>query len=120
MKDENIKDRFQDAADDLFEYGRLQLDALKLRTVGSLAPLCGKIIATALLMLVAIIALLFLSITLTLLLAQWIGSLLWAAAIMTVVLLIVVLILYLFRKKLFVNSMVRMWAKMLFKSEEDK
>ncbi len=119
MKDETIKDRFQDTADDLLEYGRLQLDSLKLRALEALATLSGNIVAMVLLLLLAMIALFFLNLTLTLLLTQWIGSLLWAAAIMTALLLIVVWIIYLFRKKLFVNSMVRIFGKMFFKSKEE-
>ena len=118
--EENIKDRFHDTAEDLLEYGRLQLDALKLRAVGTLAKLSGSIIAMVLVGIVALMALHFLGITILLLLARWTGSLLCAAAIMTIFFLIVAVVLFLLRKKMFVNSMVQAFGKMFFKCEEDK
>ncbi len=120
MRNASIKDRFLDAADDLTEYGRLELDALKLRTVGSLATLSGGAVAMLLTVVAALVALHFLGITLVLLLARWTGSLLCATAIMTGFFILLALILFLLRKKLFVNGMVRKFAKMFFKSGEER
>ncbi len=120
MRDEPIKERFAEAADDLTEYGRLELDALKLRTVGSLAILSGGVVTMLLTVVAALVALHFLGITLVLLLARWTGSLLCAAAIMTGFFILLALILFLLRKRLFVNGMVRKFAKIFFKSAEER
>ena len=119
-EEENIKDRFRDTADDLIEYGRLELDALKLHAVETLAPLSGTIVAMVLVGVVALIALHFLGITLLLLLARWMGSMLCAAAVMTVFFALAALVLYLCRKKMFVRGLVQTYAKMFFKTREER
>lgn len=119
MEKENIKDRFQDTAEDLLEYGKLQLDSLKLRLLSAVSTLSNNIFSVFLLVLTGAIAVVFLAATLTLLLADWTGSLLLATAIMTAVFIILVLVVYFRRKKMFINMMVRMWSKMLFEKEKE-
>lgn len=118
MKCKIDSNRFEDTAQDALEYGRLQIEAVKLRVLETLATLFNNIFAVLILVVAVSIALLFLAVALTLLLAQATGSLLCAVLIIAAVFLIAAIVIYYLRKTLIVNSMVRMLAKLMFAHEK--
>ena len=119
MRKDPIQDRFEDTANDLREYGTLQLESLKLRILEKLSTLFNNVLSIFILIFLAGISVIFIGVLLTLLLAELMGSLLAATAIMTGVFIIATLIVYACRKKMFINTMVRMLAKMLFEKEKE-
>ena len=120
MKDRNDSNRFEETAQDVMEFCRLQIDAVKLRVLESLATLFNSIFSVFVLVMVAFIALLFLAVALTLLLANWTGSLLIAVLIMAGFFILLSILVYALRKKLIVNPMVRMLSKLLFAPDKEE
>lgn len=122
MKKETVKDtisdRFEDSVRDLREAGELRLEALKLRVLESLATLFNSVLGVFILIIVCSFALIFISVALTLLLADLVGSLLIAVLIMAAVFILAAVIIHLSRKKLFINPMVRMLGKLLFENDK--
>jgi len=120
MKEDTIQDRFEDTVHDLREYGNLQLESLKLRVLESLSVFFNTVFSSFILVFLGAISLMFIGVVLTVLLADLTGSWLLATGIMAGVFVIATLIVYLRRRKLFLNTMVRMLGKMLFeKNKED-
>jgi hypothetical protein len=119
MEKEEIKNRFEETAQDLFEYGKLQVDGLKLRLLESLSTLFDSVFTAFVLLFLGTIALLFVAVTLMLVLAELTGSLLLSAAIMTGVLILLIVIIYVRREKLFIDMIVRMLSKLLFEKEKE-
>ena len=119
MRKDDIIDRVEDTAQDVADYGHLQLDSLKLRLLESFATLFNNIFSVFVLVIVAAFALMFIAAALTLLLAELVGSMLVAVLIMAGVFIIVTLIVYALRKKLIINSMVRMLGKLMFEKDKD-
>ena len=120
MRNDPIKDRFGDTAQDIREYANLQLEDLKLRLLEKLSTLFNNVLSILILIFLASTTLNFIGVVLVLLLAKLIGSLLIAVAIMAGVFLIATLIVYACRKKMFINPMVRMLSKMLFDKEKEE
>lgn len=120
MKKDTIQDRLEDTAHDLHEYGNLQLEALKLKLLEKLSVFLNNVFSSFILVFLGAIALIFVAVVLTLLLADLMGSLLAATAVMAGVFVVATLIVYLCRKKMFINMMVRMTGKMLFEKEKEE
>lgn len=120
MRNDPIKDRFEDTAQDIHEYANLQLEGLKLRLLEKLSTLFNNVLSIFILVFLASTTLSFIGVVLVLLLAKLTGSLLIGVAIMAGVFLIATVIVYACRKRMFINSMVRMLAKMLFEKEKEE
>ena len=120
MKKDTIQDRFEDTAQDLREYGHLQLESLKLRLLEKLSVFGNNVLSIFIVVFLGAISLIFVAVVLTLLLADLTGSLLLATGIMAGVFVIATLIVYLCRRKMFLNPMVRMFGKMLFEKEKEE
>lgn len=119
MRKDTITERLEDTAKDATDYGRLQLDALKLSLLERFATLFNNIYSVVILMIVASFALFFIAGALTLLLTELTGSLLIAVLILAGAFLIATGVLYALRKKLVINSMVRMLSKLMFEKDND-
>ncbi|MCD8185392.1 MAG: hypothetical protein LUD68_02740 [Rikenellaceae bacterium] len=120
MKKDPIQDRFEDTAQDLREYTQLQLDGIKLRLLEKLSTLFNNVLSTFILVILGSITLMSIGLVLVLVFAELTGSLLAGAAITTGILLLIMLIVYARRRKMFINSMVRMLTKMLFEKEKEE
>jgi len=108
----------EQTAADLAEYGQLQLDKLKLRLLDDFATLFNNIFGVLLVVILASLALVCLAIALTWGLGALIGSYLWAVVIMGGVFILAAVIVYALRRRLVINSAVKMLAKLFF--EPDK
>lgn len=96
------------------EYVDLRIDELKLRTVKGLSVSLGKLMLGLLFFSVVSMLLLALSFAGILLLGDIIGSYAAGALLVAGFFLLVLLILYLFRKKLFRNTFVPLFVKLFF------
>lgn len=114
MRSRVESNRFEDTATDLLEYGRLQVESVKLRVLETLATLFNNIFSVLLLVVVVSIALMFLGVALTLILAEATGSLLVAVLILAAFFLIVAIVIYALRKRLIVDPLVKMLSKTMF------
>lgn len=110
---------FKQTAADTKEFVLLHVDRVKLRLVDTLATLFNSIFAVFVVVLLACFVLMFLAIALTIAVAVWVNSYLWAVLIMAGIFIIATIIVYANRKKLVVNSMVRMLTKAFFEPDHD-
>ena len=116
--DPNMEQLFEDIKD----YIDLKFKAFKLSIVDNLSQFLGKALSIVLVILLAQLAVILFAGALTVLVYQWVGSLLWAFVIMGGFFVILAVVIYLLREKLFANSMVRTFVKMFFgnkNNEED-
>ncbi len=120
MKSRNDSNRFEETAQDALEYCRLQVEAVKLRALATLATLFNNIFSVLVLVVTVSIALFFLAVALTLILAQATGSLLCAVLIICALFLIVSIVIYALRKKLIVNPLVKMLSKLMFGNDKEE
>ena len=118
MKNNTVQDRFEEAIHDLREYGTLQWESLRLRALEELAQFFNAVAGSFVMVMLGSIALLFLGVLFTVLLADLTGSWLLAVGIMTAVFLIATVVVYLKRRTIFLDPMVRLLAKMLFGKRE--
>lgn len=108
--------------DDLYaslkDYLDMRIDDAKLTVTENLAVLCSRLIIFVLVTIISAIAFGFMATALS----SWIGTILnsptLGALITGGLFLLTAVILFIFRKKLFVNSLVRMFAGMIFKKKE--
>lgn len=105
--------------DDAKEYVDLRIDSFKLQMVESMSTLFSKGIGFVLMVLMMALALIMFTVALTLLLAQWIGSVIWALVIMGTLLCLAATLIYLLRDRLFGDSMVAMFSKMFFSPDQN-
>jgi hypothetical protein len=118
MKNDTVQERFEDAIRDLREYGTLQWESLRLRVLEELAVFFNAVAGSFVIVMLGAIALLFLGVLFTLLLAELTGSWLLAVGIMTLIFIVAAVIVYAKRKTIFLDPMVRLLAKMLFTPKE--
>lgn len=109
-----------DTVADAKEYAMLTFDRFKLKLLESLSTTMSSILGIAIFMVLCSFALLFVMVGLTWLLAEWMNSPLGAIFIMAAVFAIAALVVFLCRKKIMVNQMVRTFAKMLFENDKDQ
>ncbi|MFA7116908.1 MAG: hypothetical protein WC140_06760 [Bacteroidales bacterium] len=111
---------YEDSLDSIKEYVDLKIDEKKLILTKNLAILFNKIIYFFIIILVIGLAIGFLSSFLS----QWINSLLNSNDLGTLIVggffILIGIIVFLFRKKLFTNSMVKMFINMFFNNKEDE
>ncbi len=102
---------------DIKRYIDLRIKRTKLNAVENLSIFCGRAIVIAAFLLLLLLAILTLTGAVVAAVADCIGSLMWAFVIVGGAYLIIALIFYLLRKRLFVNSMVRTFSRMFFDNE---
>ena len=110
----------QDLASDARDYVDLQIDKLKLQAVKGLSLSLGEILALLLVIFSCSIVLLGLAAGCILLLGKWIGSYAGASFIIAGVFAIVSVVLFLLRKKLFINTFVQLFADVFFDDDNEK
>lgn len=116
-----MKPDFMNSLEDLgksaTEYADLKIDDLKLRTAKGLSVTLNKIILTILFLTIVGIIITSAAFGGIFLIGKLIGSYAGGAFIVSAFFLVVLLILYLLRNRLFLNSLVRMFVRLFF---EDK
>ena len=103
--------------EDIKYYIDLRVQRAKLTVVEHLSTLFSKAISFVLVILFALLALLTLTGALIAALATWINSVIWAFVIVGGVYLILAVIMYAQREKMFTGSMVKMFSKMFFQEK---
>lgn len=101
------------------EYIDLKLDEIKLKTAKGLSLTLQKVLVAILLLSLVNIVLIAAAIGGVLILGHLIGNYSAGAFIVAGVFALITLILYLLRKKLFVNSFVQMFVKIFFEDKTD-
>lgn len=112
----------QDLADDATSYLDLEIEKVKLQLTKGLSLSLGEFTALLLVIFSISIVLLALAAAGILLLGKWTGSYIAGAFIMAGLFAVVSAVLFVFRKKLFINTFVQMFAQIFFDndSEEEK
>lgn len=106
-------------AEELISYVNLRIDSFKLSLVENLSILLSGGFGIFIFIIFLSVALMCFIAALTVLLAELIGSVLWALLIVGGVFLIISVIAFVLRDKLIVNSMVRMFSRMFFEKNDD-
>lgn len=106
-------------AEELISYVNLRIDSFKLSLVENLSVLLSGGFGIFIFIIFLSVALMCFIAALTVLLAELIGSVLWALLIVGGVFLIISVIAFVLRDKLIVNSMVRMFSRMFFEKNDD-
>ena len=110
----------QDLVADTKAYVDLQVDNLKLKLTKGLSLSLGQVLALLLVVISLSAVLLALGAGCVLLIGSWVGSYAAAAFIMAGVFALITLLIFLLRKKLFVNGFVKLFAGILFEEEEEE
>lgn len=104
---------------DIKYYLDLRVKGFKLSMIEHTSTTVAKILSYFVIILLAGIAVVLFSGALTVLIYQWLGSLLYAFLVMGCFVVIVALIIYLLRNKLFTGMLVGPLSKALFKEKYD-
>lgn len=120
MGNDNSKNNLLDELySSIKDYLNMRIDEAKLSVSESLATLFSKIIVFILITVIGAIAFGFLAAAFS----SWIGSLLgspvYGQLITGGIFLVIVLLIYLFRRKIFTDNMVRMFINMFFKNNRN-
>ena len=110
--DKNI-DNLQQLLAELKKYAELQKDYVKLHLVEKLTILISTLILVFILLILGIIALFYLSFTLAYVLEPHVGGLMASYGIITGCIILLILLIVLFRKRLIVQPMVNFLANLL-------
>lgn len=99
------------------DYVDLRIKRFKLNMVEQLSVFCGKAVAMAAFALMLLLAILVLTVALIVAVAGWIDSLIWALVIVGGVYLLMAVLFFVLRDRLFLGGMVRTFSKMFFESD---
>ena len=113
-----IKENFDKLSDTTQRYVDMKVDNLKLHVVEKLSVMCNDVLSYAFIYMFALIAFVFLLIALIAFLSSSIGIVYSAISVATL-LVVTAFVLYLFRKRLFLNAMVKCFCRMFFNREEE-
>lgn len=113
-----MKEPLDDFLKEVRDFAEEKEDQLKLKTslVGSTAS--ARLLSGLLILNVSLVLLTLLSFTAVLFVGDLIGSYAWGALIVSCIVLVVLVLLVAFRKKLFVNGFVRMFMEVFYGSEK--
>lgn len=100
------------------EYLGLKRDAIKLGLVENLSLLFNRFLSLFVLICVMLVALVFIASACNQLLGKALSNTITASFITGSFFLVVFIMLFIFRKKLFVNGFVALFSKMLFEEKE--
>ena len=118
-----MENRFTKPAEDLVsgtaDYVNLKIDELKLRTVKGLSVALNKLLLSIMFLTLGGIVLMAASFGTILLIGRLIGNYAAGAFIVAAFFLILIVVLYLLRDRLFINGLVRMFVR-LFCDDNEK
>lgn len=117
-----MESRFTKPAEELAAgtaaYVNLKIDELKLRTVKGLSVALNRILLSVLFLTLGSIVLMAASFGTILLIGRLIGNYAAGAFIVAAFFLILIVVLYLLRDRLFINGLVRMFVRLFFDDNE--
>ena len=116
--DDNIKS-IRNLINEIRDYAGLRVEFLKLDFVGKLITLLSALLLAVVLLVIFAVALLFLSYTVALLLADVVGSLAGACAIVAGVDLLLGLLVYIFRHTLIMRPTASFIARIFLEKKND-
>ena len=106
-------------AEELVSYVNMRIDSFKLSLVENLSVLLSGTFGILIFVLFLSVALMCFIAALTVLLAEAVGSLLWALLIVGGAFLIISVIAFVLRDKLIADRMVKMFSRMFFEKSDD-
>lgn len=110
-------DKCIDSMQDLFfevrKYLELQKDYIKLDLVEKLTIILSTLILILILIILGMIALFYLSFTFAYIIAPYVGGLTGSYAIITGIIVLIIALIYIFRKNLIIRPMTNFLAKVL-------
>jgi len=112
MDSQEPAENFQQLYNDVKKYIELQADFIKVEFVEKLTILLSTLLIITLLMILAIAALFYLFFSLAYAIVPLVGSLAISFCIISGIYLILIIILYVFRKNLIINPLVRFLSKL--------
>lgn len=114
--EENIRQNnpFEEITDSAKEYVNLKMDEYKLRGVEGLSTLFNTVLFIIIAAIIAGVALQMLGLAAGYAIGEVTGSTALGFTVMGVLFIIAVSILYLFRKRLFINQLIRIFIKLFF------
>lgn len=101
------------------EYVNLRVNSAKLSLVERLSRISGRGLSILIFILLMFMALLLFVVALTILLSEWVDSLVLAFVIMGGFMCLSGFVIYLLRNKIFTNSMVRGFSRLFFADSDD-
>lgn len=117
--DKNI-DNLQQLFQELKKYAEAQKDYIKLELVEKLTILISTLLLVLILITLGIIALFYLSFTFAYVLEPEVGSLTASYAIITACIILLIILITCFRKKLIVHPLVNFLANLFLNNEDEK
>jgi hypothetical protein len=112
-------EKIVDIKESVKDYLDMRISALKLQIIEHLSIIMARIVFYVLLFVLLSIALFFIGSTFSLWMGELVGSEAAGALITASIFLVICLIIFFMRKKIFVNSMVGMFSKMFFEQRND-
>ena len=117
MKNEDNLNPVEQTVADMADYLQLRVDKFKLRLLDNLATFFNSVFSVIILIILASFAILFIASAITWALALLVG-LLYAFLIMAALFIIATVIVYVYRRNLLADQIVRLLSKLMF--EKDK
>lgn len=108
----------EDIGNSLKEYADNRLDQVKLKTTKHLSASLALLFAWVVIVMVVLVAFSFLALALGLWLGEIIGSQACGMLIISGIFLVIALVFFLLRKRIFVNGLVRAFINMFFEKDE--
>lgn len=108
----------EDLSKNATEYVDMKIDELKLKTVKGLSVAMNELVAVLLILFVSTIVILSAAFGAILLIGDLVGSYAVGAFIVSAVFLAILVILYSVRKKLFINSFLKLFLEQFFNEDD--
>lgn len=120
MESRKISEDFYSLSENIKEYIRLKLDLYKLLVVEAAAQLISSLIITLVVLLLAVFFLFFLALAFVYWYGEVAGHMYVGALIVTGFYLVISVIVYIFRDKIFVNPLVTRLTTSMHEEENDE
>jgi Zn-dependent protease with chaperone function len=112
--------RVENLAGSAKDYAEMRIDAFKLRLTEKLSLLFSRIVFSLILVVLLGIACAFLASALSLYIGDLIGSKAAGSLITASIFMVLAIVVYLNRKKFFLDSMVRLFVSIIFENENEE
>lgn len=119
METSDTKNNFKQLFDDTKQYVKLQTDYLRVQSVEKLTILLSTILIALIILIFAAGALFYLFFTLAYAISPFVGGLAVSFAIITLLYLILIAILYVFRKKWVLNPILNLLMKLFYDKTDE-
>jgi hypothetical protein len=119
MESPKITEHFSELTDDVRRYVRLRISMLKLLLTEKLSGLFSFIVITMIFFIIFLFVVLFLSLAFIYWFRIHVGPAYWGAMIVAGFYILLAIIIYLLRVRLFVNPVVRQLSQILLEEEQE-